>query len=265
MRIWGSISYLVGNLVGGIVLGWYGFDSVPVMMTSGLVLLLIVSFWIPRIGPPRRSTPTPGEIIESSWRFPRRFWLCAIGAGLIAGSHSFINSFMSIYWQSLGYSDAMIGLLWSWSVAAEVIIFLLFSRLFGHWSADAVLALAAAASIARWLVYPLVEPLGLGLTGYFIVQAFHPFSIGLMLIGLQKLISDEISEMRTGAAQGLAYLFNGLAIATLTLISGPLYERWSVNGAWVMVIVAFVALGLILTAGRYPQSAGSAGKTSEPS
>jgi PPP family 3-phenylpropionic acid transporter len=265
MRIWGSISYLVGNFVGGIVLGWYGFNSVPIMMSVGLALLFLVSLWMPRVGPPRRATPMPGEIVESSWRFSHRFLLCAIGAGLIAGSHFFINGFMSIYWQSIGYSDATIGFLWSWSVGAEVVIFLLFLRLFGSWSAVSILALAAVASIVRWIIYPLVEPFGLGLAGYFLVQSLHPFSTGLMLIGLQKVIGEEISEARTGAAQGLAFLFNGLSGAAITLISGPIYDRFDVYGTLPMALVAAVALGLILAASRYPQRAASAGKTSEPS
>lgn len=87
MRTWGSISYLVGNLAGGIILGWCGFGAVPIMMTLGLVALLVGSFWIPRVGPPRRAAPTPGEVIENSWKFSRRFLLATTGAGLIAGSH----------------------------------------------------------------------------------------------------------------------------------------------------------------------------------
>lgn len=265
MRIWGSISYLVGNFVGGLVLGWYGFHSVPIMIAVGLAMLLLVSLWMPRVGRPRHATPTAEEIVESSWRFSRRFLLCAIGAGLIAGSHFFINGFISIYWQSIGYSDATIGLLWSWSVGAEVVLFLVFSRLFGRWSAVSILALAATESIARWVLYPAVEPLGLGLTGYFMVQSLHPFSTGLMLIGMQKVIGEEIAEARTGAAQGLAFLFNGLAGAAITLISGPIYDRINVFGTLPMAVVAAVALLLVLIAGRYPQRAASAGNSSEPS
>jgi PPP family 3-phenylpropionic acid transporter len=172
---------------------------------------------------------------------------------------------MPIYWQSIGYSDAMIGALWSWSVAAEVILFFVFARFFGNWSAISLLKLSACASIARWLIYPLIDQFDLGLSGYFFVQAIHPFSIGLMLIGVQKLISDEISENRTGSAQGLAFLFNGLAGAAVTLVSRPLFESWKVDGTLLMAAVAGVAMLLIAVAGRYPQSSGSAGKTSEPS
>lgn len=265
MRIWGSLSYLVGNLVGGIVIGIFGFKSVPSMISLGLLLLLAISFALPRVGPPRQATPTPGEVFDSLWRFPRRFLLAMAGAGLIAGSHAFINGFMSIYWQSIGFKDTTIGLLWSWSVAAEVAIFLLFSRLFGGWSAMSILALAAAAATVRWLIYPMVEPLGLGLGGYFLVQTLHAPATGLMLIGVQKVIAEEIAESRTGTAQGLAYLFNGLSVAVLTFLSGPLYDAWRVNGTLPMAAVSTVALLLIVAASRQPHSSGLAGQTREPS
>lgn len=265
MRIWGSFAYLIGNLAGGFVIGFAGFTSVPAMMSLGLLTLLAVSFVLPRVGPPRRATPTPGQIVESSWRFPRRFLFAMIGAGLIAGSHAFINSFMSIYWQRIGFGDAIIGLLWSWSVAAEVAIFLFFTRLFGHRGAMSILAMAAAAATLRWLAFPLVDMLGLGVSGYFLVQTIHAFSTGLMLIGVQKVIAEEVSESRTGAAQGLAFLFTGLATAIVTFASGPLFVSWGVSGTWPMAVISGFALLLIIAASRQPQSSGPEGQTREPS
>ena len=89
--------------------------------------------------------------------------------------------------------------------------------------------------------------------------------MGIMLIGVQKLIAETVDEERTGAAQGAAFFATGICMATVTLLSGPLYDRFGVLGFFAMVGVA--ALGTACWSGSrppQPQSAGSGGDTSEP-
>jgi len=264
MRIWGSISYLSANLVGGIILSRTGYDAVPVLMTFGLVAFFLATLLVPRVGPPRRPSQPAVSAISTSSGFDRRFIYAVVGAGLIAASHAFINSFMSIYWKSIGYGDALIGFLWSWSVAAEVIIFWVFPRVFGRISSTQVLLIAAIASIIRWVIYPLITPLGLGVVGFFGVQTLHAFSTGLMLIGVQKLIGEDVPEERTGAAQGIAYLANGLFAAAVTLASGPLYETLGQYGTVPMIGIAALAALFIYRAMVQPQRSGVGGETREP-
>jgi PPP family 3-phenylpropionic acid transporter len=85
-----------------------------------------------------------------------------------------LSSTVSCRSESIGYSDALIGFLWSWSVAAEVVIFWVFPRVFGRTSSRQVLMIAAIASVVRWIVYPMITPLGSGVPGFFAVQTLHP-------------------------------------------------------------------------------------------
>ena len=41
----------------------------------------------------------------------------------------------------------------------------------------------------------------------------------------QKLIAETVREEQTGAAQGAAFFAAGMCMATVTLISGSLYDR----------------------------------------
>lgn len=268
MRVWGSISYLSANLAGGLILSATGADMAPMLVTGGLVALWLASLAVPRVGPPRRAGQTVLDALGPSSRFTRRFMrrfmLAVIGAGLIGGSHAFINSFMSIYWKSIGYDDALIGFLWSWSVAAEVVMFWAFPRVFGRRSSTAVLMLAAIFSVVRWAVYPLVVPLGLGVAGFFAVQTLHAFSTGLLLIGLQRLIADDVAEQSTGAAQGVAYFANGVFTAAITLASGPLYLALGVEGTAPMIAVAALGGVFVWLAMRQPHNSGSGGDTRDP-
>jgi PPP family 3-phenylpropionic acid transporter len=75
-------------------------------------------------------------------------------------------------------------------------------------------------------------------------------SVALVLIGLQKMIGETVSEERTGAAQGIAYFSNGFFMAVVTLASGPLYDRFGVDGFFAMIPIALIGLALIGLAAR---------------
>ena len=89
-----------------------------------------------------------------------------------------------------------------------------------------------------------------GVPGFFAVQTLHAASAALTIIGLQKMIALTVPEERTGAAQGIAYFANGFCMAAVTLVSGPLYDRFGVRGFFFMIAVALAGLALIWLASR---------------
>jgi PPP family 3-phenylpropionic acid transporter len=86
-----------------------------------------------------------------------------------------------------------------------------------------------------------------------------------MMIGLQKLIAETVDERRTGAAQGAAFFSNGMCMAVVTLLSGPLYHRLGAWGFFAMVAVALLGTLLVWLSVPQPQRSGAGGETSEPS
>ncbi len=252
MRIWGSIAFLAGSLGAGFILSLTGAGAVPAIISIGLLGCFLMSFITPRLGKPRRASPLSATDMHQAAPklFNRYFLLMAAGTGVIIASHGFLYGFVSIYWKSLGISETVVGLLWSWGVAAEILMFMLFTRLFGRHPTAFVLILAGVGAIIRWVAYPLVWPLGFGVTGFFAVQSLHAFSTALVLIGVQKLIAESVPEERTGAAQGIAYFTNGMSMAVVTLLSGPLYERFGAGGFYFMAGVAAFAIVLVLAAAR---------------
>lgn len=246
MRIWGSAAFLFANFGGGAMLAHTGADAVPAIFSSTLAVLLLVSLFIPRLGRPRRASPLSATELQSAAPklLSRHFLFFVGGAGLISASHGFLYGFASIYWKSIGLGETLVGLLWAFAVLAEVGMFMVFNRIFGGVSTVTVLALAGAFAIIRWIVYPLIWPFGFGVTGFFIVQALHAFSTGLILLGIQKHIAGTVAEERTGAAQGISFFATGFFMAAVTLLSGPLYDHLGANGFFAMAGVA--AAGLLL-------------------
>jgi PPP family 3-phenylpropionic acid transporter len=245
MRIWGSISFLSANLGGGIILSWTSAQAVPVIITVSLVVAFLVVFAAPRLGKPRRASPLSVEELQQAPKLLNGYFVLFVaGAGLINGSHGFMYAFASIYWKSIGLGDTLIGFLWAFAVVAEVCIFMVFTRVFGRFRATTLLVIAGAASVLRWIAYPLVWPVGLDVPGFFAVQGLHGLSTAILIIGVQKLIAETVDEDRTGAAQGAAFFANGMCMAITTLLSGPLYDRFGVDGFFAMIGVA--ALGVVL-------------------
>lgn len=251
MRIWGSAAFLAANFFGGIVLSLTSETAVPVIISLGLAGTLAASFLVPRLGKPRRASPLSASALHEAGpsTFSRPFLLCVAGGGVISASHGFMYGFASIYWKSIGLDESVFGFLWGAAVAAEVLVFLAFTRLLGHLSPAAILSIAGVAAIVRWIAYPLIWPSGIGIAGFFAVQALHALSTGLILLGVQKLIAEAIGEERTGAAQGIAFFANGLSMALVTLASGAIYEALGAGGFYLMAVVAAVGLALIALAG----------------
>jgi len=252
MRIWGTISFLAANLVGGAVLERYGPGVVPALLTGGLACMALVSLLSPRLGRPRRASqlsaadfPGAGRVLSDP------VFLAIVGGGaLLIASHGLLYAFGSIYWRSLGIPADTAGVLWALMVVAEVGVFFLFRRHFGHLSPAAILGISAAAGVVRWAAMPLIWPLGLGFAGFAAAQALHGLSTGLAMLGLQKMIAHSVPEERTGAAQGIAFAANSSGMAVVTLGSGPLFDALGARGFLVMAALATGAFVLALLAVR---------------
>lgn len=252
MRKWGSISYLCANVAGGFILAATGSQAVPVIIFLAFSAQLGAGLLAPRLGRPRRASPLSAtDIQQSAPKLLNPYFLYfSIGVGVITASHAFLYGFVSIYWKSIGISDSVVGLLWAWGVVSEVCMFVIFTRVFGSFSVVSIMAIAGIGSVVRWIAFPLIWPLGLGIPGFFGVQTLHAVSVAMVLIGLQKMIGETVSEERTGAAQGIAYFSNGFFMAVATLASGPLYDHFGVDGFFAMIPIALIGLALIGFAAR---------------
>lgn len=246
MRVWGSISFLVANLAGGIALQHLGAGILPGLLVAAFVLTAATAQFMPRLGPPRRKAPLPGDVVQSASRaFLKTGFLMFMAAdALIQASHAFVYGFSSIYWRSIGIGGTAIGLLWALGVLAEITLFYRFKRHFGTMTPTAMLVIAGIVSVARWVLFPLIEPFGLGLPGFVVIQLLHGITFGLTYLAMQQKTAQAIEEHELGSAQGAVVFIQGLTLATGLYLSGPLYDAANVHGFWVMAVIA--AAGLVL-------------------
>ena len=95
-----------------------------------------------------------GIPVEHHFDAAGNHWITLTGASkraLVLGSHAMYDSFAVIRWSEAGISPATIGLLWSESVTAEVLVFLLIGTTFLRvLKPTGALACAASCGVLRW-------------------------------------------------------------------------------------------------------------------
>ena len=174
-------------------------------------------------------------------RLPR-FRRLVLVAALILGSHAMHDAFAVIRWRAAGVSPAMASVLWSESVAAEVLVFFLIGPALVTWLTPAgALVVAALAGLLRWTVMAQsAAVLALAL-----VQPLHGLTFALLHLACMRLLARIVPPGLEGTAQALYGTVGiGAATAGLTLVSGVLYARVGAHGFWVMAALCALAVPL---------------------
>lgn len=222
MRVWGSISFIVVSLGGGLVFGHFGGAALSVMLVCGYVIAVASAFLLPVTPPDIRAADDAAKPAEESARaiLTRRPFLIVVGASsLITASHAVLYSFGTIYWEELGFSGSEIGLLWAIGVVAEIGMFALSGRALRRMPAERLILIGAIASIVRWLLFPLATSLMASLA----LQLLHALTFAAAYAGMQLAIARDVPERMMASAQGISQTAAGVVLALTTILSGPLY------------------------------------------
>jgi PPP family 3-phenylpropionic acid transporter len=146
------------------------------------------------------------------------FGLVTLVGALVLGSHAMYDSFAVIRWREAGIRPATIALLWSESVAAEVLVFLLIGPpLLRLLKPTGALAWAALCGLLRWGVMAQTTELA----ALALVQPLHGFTFALLHLASMRLITDTVPSVMAGTAQAVYSLVGvGGATAVFMIVSG---------------------------------------------
>ena len=150
------------------------------------------------------------------------------------------DAFAVIRWSAAGIDAATASLLWSESVAAEVLVFFVIGPTIVTWLTPAgALAIAAAAGVFRWAVMArTTEVIAIA-----IVQPLHGVTFALLHLACMRLLARIVPPGLEGTAQAIyGTLGVGATTALLTLVSGLLYARLGAQGFWIMAVLCAAAL-----------------------
>ncbi len=257
VRVWGSISFVAANLIGGLVVAQFSPVGAVWLIIAGMAAAALVA----QLAPPDAPHDAPRPATDQPHAAPGVALACVICASaLIQSSHAGFYAFSSIHWQARGYSGTLIGALWVIGVVMEILLFARFAALSSRVaSALAMMAGGASAAIVRWFAMSFDPPLWLTA----VLQASHAITFGLTHIGAMAAFSLLSPPQFRGRAQGLHAGALALLSGVGMYLGGLAYERIGVSAyAW-MSAPAIVALIFLVIAAKLapvqPQSSGSGG------
>ena len=241
----GSAAFIIGTLLSGQAVSAFGLDLIVWLQALLLGVAALAAIVVPELIHSRTAdavrAPAGGVLILL--RLPL-FRNLVIVAALILGSHAMHDAFAVIRWSAAGISPATASLLWSESVAAEVLVFFVIGpALVKRLTPAGALAMAALAGILRWtVVAQTADVIALAL-----VQPLHGITFALLHLACMRLIARTVPAGLEGTAQAIYGTVGiGAASALLTLVSGALYGRLGAQGFWVMASLCALALPLTL-------------------
>ena len=175
------------------------------------------------------------------------------------GSHGALNAFASIYWRSIGFSDAVIGYFWAAGVIAEILVFVYLGRHVGRSSGVGLIMIGSAAAVIRFTIMSL-QP---GTEIMFVLQAMHSLSFAATHIGTMAALAALAPLKARGRAQGIYGSLAALTTAASTIVSGMIYTEAGAGVFAAMAPLGAIGFVLMLVVVRLqnaqPQRAGSGG------
>ncbi|MDO9712427.1 MFS transporter [Paracraurococcus lichenis] len=168
------------------------------------------------------------------------FRLVLLATALVSGSHAVATGYATIRWREAGIGAETIGLLWSVSVASEILVFAWIGpRLLARLGPGALIGLAAAAGVLRWSVMALTA----AVPAMVLAQPLHGMTFAAQHLAAMAVIGRSVPPALAASAQALyATLGVGLAGAVATLASGLLYGRFGAGAFWAMALLCLAAL-----------------------
>jgi MFS transporter, PPP family, 3-phenylpropionic acid transporter len=239
----GSAAFIVGTLLSGQAVSAFGLEVIVWLQALLLGVAAFAAIVVPELIHNRTADaarkPAGGVLILL--RLPL-FRNLVLVAALILGSHAMHDAFAVIRWSAAGISPATASLLWSESVAAEVLVFFVIGpALVTRLTPAGALAIAALAGMLRWAVMAQTT----AVIALALVQPLHGITFALLHLACMRLIARIVPPGLEGTAQAIYGTVGiGAAIALLTLVSGALYARMGAQGFWVMAALCALAFPL---------------------
>ena len=242
VRAAGSAAFIAGTASAGWLIGTAGLAAA--LVASGLLFLAAAAAALAlpvAAADAAESGPVWGGFADLIGR--PRFRRTVLAAALVIGAHAMHDGFAMILWRASGIGAGTAGLLWSVSVAAEVLVFLLIGPiLLARIGLPAGVAVAACAGALRWAVLGSTT----AVPWLAAVEALHGLSFALLHLACLGLIEETTPAHRRATALALyGTLGLGLSGVLATLVSGALYGAFGGRAFWAMVALSLAALPLV--------------------
>ncbi len=281
MRLWGSLTFIAANLIGGAVIAANGAATGIYMIIAAAIATAAASWFLPdadhtplarHSNALQTAQPNPsGQRISRPMRFVRladawalvknpAFVALLVATGCVQAAHATYYTFGTLHWLGQGIDAKTTGLLWAIGVLAEVALFAFSGRAVRAVGPAGLLIAGCAAAAIRWTAMSF-EP---GLWALIPLQLLHGLTYGAAHLGAIHLIAQTVPDKSAGTAQALyATIGTGAAMGAATLLSGWLYGAYGADAYLAMTALSLIGLAAALAIKRLTPLASANGSQSD--
>jgi PPP family 3-phenylpropionic acid transporter len=173
VRLWGSVGFILTVTAAGHLLDRLGIGLMPWIALAMLGIVLAASFRMKEAAyvPAQQNTPSVTAILRQ--KDVIAFFSSTF---LMLAAHAALYAFYSLYLAQLGYSNTVIGIMWSVGVVAEIVFFFYQAPLFRRFGIQAMMMISLLIAVIRFLMIGFCAE---SLFWLLIAQILHAASFGM--------------------------------------------------------------------------------------
>jgi PPP family 3-phenylpropionic acid transporter len=247
IRLWASISFLLGNVLSGALLDVVAVSWVIYFIIAAQGMGALITLVLPE-DPIRRSFSgapvTVTRVLRHALTGPFFIFLAAVTIG--QASHGMFYAIGSVHWDHQGLSKFLIGELWAIGVLAEVLFFQMSRSVVAKFRPEVMIVAGISGGLLRWLIFainPSVVLLHFG-------SMLHAMSFALTHLGTMHFIQQRSPGVIRNSVQGVYSSLYGALLSATMWASGPLYTGFGGMAYLAMAGLSAVALGLAVLLAR---------------
>lgn len=241
VRLWGSVTFIIANVGGGLLLARLGAHNVIWAVVAALALNAVAALALDPLAPEAAEAAEARRQGESLWRSPG-FIAVMLGASLIQASHAVMYGFATLQWSARGIGGPAIGVLWGLAVVAEIGLFALSTRLVGSLGAAGMIVLGGVGGVVRWTAMAFDPPTA----ALPLLQGLHALSFAATHLGAMHYLARAAPTRRGATAQGDFVAVQGIVFAGAMSLAGVLVAAYGSFAYAAMAVAA--AAGALLAA-----------------
>lgn len=149
VRLWGSVGFIAAVTAGGYLLDWGGVELVPWITLSMLGLVLVASLRMQESPHDQVQHEVPSVMMVLRRKEVIAFFTSTF---LMIAAHASLYVFYSLYLAQIGYSNTLIGLMWSLAVIAEIVFFFYQTPIFRRFGVQRMMVASLLIAVMRFLM-----------------------------------------------------------------------------------------------------------------
>ncbi|KIF82254.1 MFS transporter [Noviherbaspirillum autotrophicum] len=236
LRLWGSVGFILTVTIAGPVLDRFGIHLMPWIAISLLALVLVASLRMQEAapGPMPHGTPSVTALLRR-----REVLAFFVSTFMMIAAHASLYVFYSLYLAQIGYSNTVIGLMWSLGVVVEIAFFFFQAPIFRRFGVQKLMMASLLIAVVRFLL------IGFGaqsLILLLIAQVMHAATFGThhsaSVATLQRWFSGPLQARGQALFTSISY---GLGGTVGGLILGVFWDTFGSQTVYLMAAMFSLA------------------------